>query len=122
MKIATQIRLEEVLMWVTGISLFYVTGVEWWWYLLVLLGPDISMLGYLAGNKTGAGLYNFFHSKAVGLACVMAGMFTEHPYIGLIGVVIVAHSAFDRMMGYGLKYDKGFKYTHLGVIGKKSGE
>jgi hypothetical protein len=25
----------------------------------------------------------------------------------------------DRMMGYGLKYETGFKDTHLGKIGKK---
>jgi hypothetical protein len=24
----------------------------------------------------------------------------------------------DRMMGYGLKYNEGFKFTHLGTIGK----
>jgi len=25
----------------------------------------------------------------------------------------------DRMFGYGLKTEEGFKYTHLGIIGKK---
>jgi hypothetical protein len=24
-------------------------------------------------------------------------------------------------LGYGLKYEKGFKFTHLGEIGKKNG-
>jgi len=29
------------------------------------------------------------------------------------------HSSMDRMFGYGLKTEEGFKYTHLGMIGKK---
>lgn len=31
------------------------------------------------------------------------------------------HAAMDRIFGYGLKYEKGFKYTHLGEIGNTNG-
>ncbi|MEO6611453.1 MAG: DUF4260 family protein [Chitinophagaceae bacterium] len=31
----------------------------------------------------------------------------------------VGHSSMDRMFGYGLKTNEGFKYTHLGMIGKE---
>lgn len=41
------------------------------------------------------------------------------------GLVILSASlflhadfGFDRMLGYGLKYSEGFKFTHLGIIGK----
>ncbi|HZJ19645.1 MAG TPA: DUF4260 family protein [Pricia sp.] len=27
----------------------------------------------------------------------------------------------DRIFGYGLKYNKGFKFTHLGEIGNTNG-
>jgi hypothetical protein len=36
----------------------------------------------------------------------------------LIGVILFSHSSLDRMLGYGLKFEKGFKFTHLGEIGK----
>lgn len=32
---------------------------------------------------------------------------------------MLGHSAMDRLFGYGLKYNKGFKYTHLGEIGRE---
>jgi hypothetical protein len=45
------LKLEELAMWIGCIILLYVFKVEWWWYLIVFLGPDISMIGYLVGNK-----------------------------------------------------------------------
>jgi len=39
------------------------------------------------------------------------------PIWQLIGIILFSHASMDRIMGYGLKYDKGFKYTHLGEIG-----
>ena len=41
--------------------------------------------------------------------------------VQLVGIILFSHSAMDRAMGYGLKFDKGFKFTHLGEIGKKDG-
>jgi hypothetical protein len=38
----------------------------------------------------------------------------------LAGVILFSHSSMDRMFGYGLKYTKGFAYTHLGTIGKQA--
>jgi hypothetical protein len=38
--------------------------------------PDISMLGYLAGNKAGAIIYNFFHHKALGIGLVLSVIFS----------------------------------------------
>lgn len=33
-------------------------------------------------------------------------------------LIWIAHIGFDRTLGYGLKYDSGFKFTHLGRIGR----
>jgi hypothetical protein len=30
-----------------------------------------------------------------------------------------AHIGMDRLLGYGLKEDTGFRHTHLGLIGKQ---
>lgn len=35
-----------------------------------------------------------------------------------MGTVLLFHSAFDRLLGYGLKYATGFQDTHLGGVGK----
>ena len=113
------IQLEEAAMF--GLSIYFLNSAdaEWWWYLLLILGPDISMLGYAAGDRTGAVVYNLFHHKGVAVAVFMAGIFAPHLLLQVIGVVLFGHSSMDRMFGYGLKTAKGFKYTHLGIIGKK---
>lgn len=123
------LRLEELAMFLASIGLLYMADVSWWWYLLLLIGPDVSMIGYLAGNSTGAWLYNLFHHKGFGILLTGIGMIlffqgsflTSNPNIEWViftGIVIFGHSSMDRFFGYGLKYKQGFKYTHLGVIGK----
>lgn len=94
-------------------------NVEWWCYLLVLFAPDISMVGYAVSNPVGAGVYNLFHHKALAVAIGLWGWYAGIPLAEVTGAVLFGHSSLDRMLGYGLKYNRGFKYTHLGVIGRK---
>lgn len=118
----TLIKLEELAMFFGSIWLLWMDYVQWWWYLLLLLGPDISIIGYLAGNKTGAWLYNMFHHKGVAIILFAMGLYLnwqyDAPWLINTGVVIFGHSSMDRFFGYGLKYENGFKFTHLGMIGK----
>jgi hypothetical protein len=113
------IKLEEVAC--LGLSIYWLASIstEWWWYLLLLLGPDISMLGYLAGNKVGAASYNLFHHKGIAIAVFVVGLLIPDLLLQTIGVVMFGHSSMDRALGYGLKTNEGFKHTHLGIIGKK---
>ncbi|WP_047246447.1 DUF4260 domain-containing protein [Maribacter thermophilus] len=115
------LRLEELAMFVLGIFMFGLLGYQWWLLLVLLLTPDIGMLGYLVNNKLGAGLYNLFHHKGVAILLYFFGMYFSMPIVQLAGVILFSHSAMDRMFGYGLKYEKGFKFTHLGEIGKNNG-
>lgn len=114
------LKLEEAAM--LGICILAMTRyqVEWWWYILLALGPDISMLGYLGGNSSGAFLYNLFHHKGIALALFLVGIYLFIPYLEVSGIVLFGHSSMDRALGYGLKTKQGFKYTHLGTIGKKT--
>lgn len=115
------LKVEEVFMFGLGIYLFSVLPFQWWWFLVLILVPDIGMLGYLSGNKIGAFMYNLFHHKGIAIAIYLLGTYLSAPIIQLIGVILFSHASLDRIMGYGLKYDKGFKYTHLGEIGKANG-
>ncbi len=90
-----------------------------WLWPLVFLSPDLSMLGYLLNAKAGAWTYNLIHHKALAAGCMIAGYFLPLPWLLFVGLVLFAHACFDRMLGYGLKYDDGFKHTHLGSIGNK---
>jgi len=112
------ILLEEAAMLALTIFILISFGAGWWVYLLLLLGPDISMLGYLAGDKAGAVTYNFLHHKAIAVIIFLIGFVNHFYWLEIIGLIIFGHSSMDRMLGYGLKYFTGFKFTHLGEIGK----
>jgi len=99
------------------IYLFNQLDFAWWWFVALLLIPDIGMLGYLFGNKVGATTYNLFHHKGIAILVYLTGTYIAMPVLQLAGIILFSHSSFDRALGYGLKYDNGFKYTHLGEIG-----
>jgi len=113
----TVLKLEEILMFVLGVYLFNQLDYAWWWFLVLILAPDIGMVGYLFNNKIGALTYNLFHHKGLAILVYLAGVYFSIPLCQLVGIILFSHSALDRAMGYGLKYDKGFKFTHLGEIG-----
>ncbi len=113
------LRLEEAATLALSVYALTTLNASWWWYLLLAIGPDISMLGYAAGNKAGAFAYNLFHHKAIAVAVFLSGMITSNEGLLLSGIILFGHSSMDRLLGYGLKYEQGFKFTHLGTIGKK---
>jgi hypothetical protein len=111
---------EELLMLFLGIYLFGLLDYSWWWFAGLILAPDIGMLGYLLGNWAGAIGYNLFHHKGLAIAIYFIGIYLSLPLCQLIGIILFSHASMDRIFGYGLKYNKGFKFTHLGEIGKNN--
>ena len=113
------LKLEELAMFSLCIVGLYLFKAEWWYYLLLLLGPDISMIGYVGGNKMGAFMYNLFHHKGIAVVIFALGWLIPDITVQLVGIVLFGHSSIDRVLGYGLKLKEGFKYTHLGSLDKK---
>ncbi|WP_281542201.1 DUF4260 domain-containing protein [Maribacter aestuarii] len=115
------LKIEELAMFILGIFMFGLLGYEWWWFLILILAPDLGMIGYLMNPKIGAWCYNVFHHKGIAIGIYFLGMYLSLPVVQLIGVILFAHASMDRILGYGLKYEKGFKFTHLGEIGRRNG-
>jgi Domain of unknown function (DUF4260) len=111
------IKIEEAAMFAICVYGLYFLNAGWWCYLLLIFGPDVSMIGYALGSHVGAGLYNMFHHKGFAIFIFAVGLYTENVLLQTIGIILFGHSSMDRMFGYGLKLNRGFKYTHLGVIG-----
>jgi hypothetical protein len=111
------IRWEEMAMFAFSILLFNELSIDWWWFLVLILAPDIGMIGYAFGGKTGAFSYNLFHHKGLAILIYSIGWWLSNDYILFAGIILFGHSSLDRIFGYGLKYEKGFKFTHLGEIG-----
>lgn len=101
-----------------SIAALYTLKVDWWYYLLLVLAPDISMLGYVAGNKVGAFCYNLFHHKGIAILIFAIGLIFDNEISVFTSIILFGHSSMDRMFGYGLKTNEGFKFTHLGSIEK----
>lgn len=80
------------------------------------------MLGYLFGSKVGAITYNIAHHKMTAAIVIALAWILHNPALMTAGLLLWGHSAFDRMLGYGLKYSDSFNHTHLGMVGKKGKE
>ena len=93
-------------------------GFSWPAFAILFLAPDLAMLGYLAGPRVGAAVYNIVHTYSLGLALAAAGFFGGVPFAAAAGIILIAHIGFDRALGYGLKYPTAFGDTHLGRTGR----
>lgn len=111
------LRLEGIALAAGSVYLYHRIGASWWLFAVLILAPDLSMLGYFAGTRVGAIAYNALHVTLGPLIC--AGLGFLLPSFDLLSVALIwaAHIGADRALGYGLKYAAGFGFTHLGRIG-----
>jgi Domain of unknown function (DUF4260) len=112
------LRLEGLMLFAGMTLLYWLWGGPWWLYIVLFLAPDLSFLGYLAGPRIGAWVYNAMHSSIVPIAMLTVGFGFAPPLVLSLALIWLAHIGFDRALGYGLKYEAGFGFTHLGRIGR----
>jgi len=112
------LRLEGIALFVGMTLLYGIWGGSWWVFVILFLVPDISFAAYLAGSKFGALVYNAAHSYLGPMALMTLGFASGEPLTLSIAMIWLAHIGIDRALGYGLKYEAGFAFTHLGRIGK----
>ena len=118
--VRTLLRLEGLALLIGMTLLYYVWDGSWWVYVLLFFVPDLSFAGYLAGARVGALVYNAAHSYLAPMAMMTTGFATASPLVLSVAMIWLAHIGFDRALGYGLKYESGFGFTHLGRIGKSA--
>jgi hypothetical protein len=112
------LRLEGAAVLAAASAAYSQLEMSWMMFALLFLVPDVSMLGYLAGRRIGATLYNLGHSYVLPVALGGVGVLLSQRLPAELSLIWVAHIGFDRMLGYGLKYPTAFGHTHLGVVGK----
>lgn len=91
---------------------------DWKLFAWLFFAPDISFAAYVISKKLGAIAYNVFHHQGFLFALCAMGYFIDEQVLLQVGLIFLAHSNFDRVAGYGLKYLDNFDHTHLGWIGK----
>ena len=93
----------------------------WGLFLGLFFVPVVSFLFFLFTKKAGAMAYNILHHKGIMTIVIAAGYLFHVDLIMQVGLIFMAHSCFDRVAGYGLKYFDSFDHTHLGWVGKSKG-
>jgi len=86
---------------------------SWLWFGLLFFTPDFSMLGYLANKKAGAAIYNLCHTYTMPLLLLFVLWLSGQTSFLWLGLIWLAHIGFDRLLGFGLKYETAFKVTHF---------
>jgi hypothetical protein len=116
--VRTWLRLEGLAAFGAGLALFGTSGGNWLLLVPLILLPDISAAGYLAGSRVGAFTYNLCHNWTPGIVTLAFGVWLASPTILQAAALLIAHVGMDRALGYGLKLPGSFQDTHLGRIGR----
>ncbi len=111
------IRIESIAVALAAMIAYRQLAEPWWLFAVLFLAPDLSMIGYLAGPRVGALVYNLVHVYAGPAILAAFGFLAGSAMAEAVACIWLAHIGFDRMLGYGLKYGQGFAFTHLGRLG-----
>src|SRR5687767_13224187 len=103
-------------MGITALSVYVLLNINPSLFLLAFsfFIPDLFAVGYLVNSKVGSFTYNLAHHQGTAALLVITGHLLGITPVLYAGIVIFAHSSFDSILGYGLKYPDGFRSTHLG--------
>lgn len=117
MKPTTNIlRLEGLTILVASTFVYYLSDYAVWPFFVLLLAPDVFMVGYLKDTRLGALTYNMGHTLVSPALLAGLGYTLSSDLLYSLALIWLAHIGMDRAFGYGLKYTDHFKHTHLGWI------
>jgi hypothetical protein len=111
-------RLEGGVLVGLSLLLYWKAGGSWLLYIVLILAPDLFMLGYLRGPGPGAIVYNLGHTWLLPGILAAVGILKGASITIDIALIWLGHIGADRLLGYGLKLPTSFQDTHLGRIGR----
>ncbi len=117
-KIIFILRSEALVFFISAIWLYAVVGASWWMFFILLLAPDVFMVGYFKDSQFGALIYNIGHTYVTPFLLFTVFWIFHIPVLLPISIIWVAHIGMDRLLGFDLKLDTNFKDTYLGNIYK----
>lgn len=112
------LRMEGIVTLLVACMVYHAQNFEWGQFALLILLPDLSMLGYLKNPRLGAACYNMAHTYIAPGILIFAYASSSETILLQAALIWIAHIGIDRALGFGLKYSDDFKHTHLGKLGK----
>ncbi len=110
-----QRRLEGAALLVAAIIIYRHWQFSWEVFALYFFLPDLSILPYLKGPGIGGVVYNAVHSLLLPVLIGLFGLVNNSPMALQAALIWGSHIAFDRTLGWGLKYADSFCNTDMGV-------
>ena len=110
------LRLEGLAVFLASLYFFNQISGDWFLFVLLIIVPDISMIGYLKDKKLGSITYNLVHNYVLALAVIFYGILANSDLVTSLGLILSAHIGTDRLVNYGLKYPSNFKDTHINKV------
>jgi hypothetical protein len=111
-------RLEGGVLLALSLLVYWKFGAPWLLFVLLILAPDLFMLGYLRGPRIGAAAYNLGHTWLLPGILAAVGVLGGLQLAVDVALIWLGHIGVDRLLGYGLKQPTAFRDTHLGRIGR----
>ncbi len=109
-----QRRIEATAMLVAALVAYAQLGFSWGTFALCFFLPDLSIAVYLLGARAGGIAYNGAHFFLWPILVGAFGVLEGVPVAQQAALVWAAHIAFDRALGWGLKYEQSFCHTDMG--------
>lgn len=110
------LRLEGVALLAAAVFAYFAQGRPLWAFLVFLLAPDLSAVGYVFGPRIGSAVYNLAHITLWPLVLGVLGWRLGWSWATAAALIWLAHIGMDRMLEYGLKYPDAFRHTHFDNI------
>ncbi|MEL7433601.1 MAG: DUF4260 domain-containing protein, partial [Chloroflexota bacterium] len=107
------LHIEGLVIFVMSIVAYWQLGGNGWLFVALFLVPDLVFIIYIMHKPTGITLYNLTHTLSLPIILGALAYFAGWQFGILLCLIWLAHIGMDRTIGYGLKYQTGFKDTHL---------
>jgi hypothetical protein len=110
------LRLEGLTVFAAAIVVYAHLGGSALAFILLLLTPDLSAIGYAINPRVGSRFYNAAHVYMLPALLAAVGLAGGQMTLVELSCIWFAHIGMDRTVGYGLKYATEFKDTHFNRV------
>lgn len=110
-----QRRIEALVFMLAAMFIYNDLGHSWLLFALLFFLPDLSLFSYIKGPELGAVVYNTMHCFTWPLLLGFYSYVFADTSVQPLALIWLSHCAFDRAIGWGLKYDDSFCNTDMGV-------
>lgn len=107
------IRVEYSIAFLLLLFIYWKLDFSLWLFFILLLVPDLTMVGYVMNKKIGSLIYNFGHTFIIPFLLLIVSFSISNEFVVMLALIWIAHILMDRCFGFGLKYEDTFKNTHL---------